>query len=90
MAVQNLKLECKHGETLVSKAGFEVEGFGGGTVIVQAVPNPHRYFDAERAFREMVHELTHGSDLVRAARKLAAHSGWTVIDHTGQQLDPYR
>ena len=53
---------------LLSRAGFEVEGFGGDTVIVQAVPNPHRYFDAERAFREMVHELTHGSDLVRAAR----------------------
>lgn len=53
---------------LLSKAGFEVEGFGGDTVIVQAVPNPHRYFDAERAFREMVHELTHGSDLVRSAR----------------------
>ncbi len=54
--------------SLLSRAGFEVEGFGGDTVIVHAVPNPHRYFDAERAFREMVHELTHGSDLVRAAR----------------------
>lgn len=53
---------------LLTRAGFEVEGFGGDTVIVHAVPNPHRYFDAERAFREMVHELTHGSDLVRAAR----------------------
>ena len=53
---------------LLSRAGFEVEGFGGDTVIVHAVPDPHRYFDAERAFREMVHELTHGSDLVRSAR----------------------
>jgi len=53
---------------LLSRAGFEVEGFGGDTVIVHAVPNPHPYFDAERAFREMVQELTHGSDLVRSAR----------------------
>jgi DNA mismatch repair protein MutL len=53
---------------LLARSGFEVEGFGGDTVIVRSVPNPHRYFDAERAFREMVHELTHGSDLVRAAR----------------------
>ncbi|MDX1494609.1 MAG: DNA mismatch repair endonuclease MutL [Longimicrobiales bacterium] len=53
---------------LLARAGFEVEGFGGDTVIVHAVPNPHRYFDAERAFREMVHELTHGSELVRSAR----------------------
>ncbi len=54
--------------SLLARAGFEVEGFGGDTVIVHAVPNPHRYFDAERAFREMVHELTHGSELVRSAR----------------------
>ena len=53
---------------LLERAGFEVEGFGGDTVIVQAVPNPHRYFDAERAFREMVEELTNGSELVRSAR----------------------
>jgi DNA mismatch repair protein MutL len=53
---------------LLSRAGFEVEGFGGDTVIVHAVPNPHRYFDAERAFREMIDELTNGSELVRAAR----------------------
>lgn len=53
---------------LLARAGFEVEGFGGETVIVHAVPNPHPYFDAERAFREMIHELTHGSELVRSAR----------------------
>ncbi len=55
-------------EGLLSRAGFEVEGFGGDTVIVQAVPDPHPYFDAERCFREMVDELTHGSELVRSAR----------------------
>lgn len=53
---------------LLGRVGFEVEGFGGDTIIVHAVPNPHPYFDAERAFREMVHELTHGSELVRSAR----------------------
>ena len=54
--------------SLLLRAGFEVEDFGGDTVIVHAAPNPHPYFDAERAFREMVKELTHGSDLVRSAR----------------------
>jgi DNA mismatch repair protein MutL len=53
---------------LFGRAGFEVDEFGGDTVIVRAVPNPHPYFDAERAFREMVRELTHGSELVRSAR----------------------
>ncbi len=53
---------------LLARSGFEVEGFGGDTVIVHAVPNPHPYFDAERAFREMIEELTHGSELVRSAK----------------------
>ena len=53
---------------MLERVGFEVEGFGGDTVIVHAVPNPHPWFDAERAFREMIHELTHGSELVRSAR----------------------
>ena len=35
---------------------------------MHAVPNPHPYFDAERCLREMIGELTHGSELLRAAR----------------------
>ncbi len=53
---------------LLARAGFEVEPFGGDTVVVHAVPDPHPYFDAERCLREMVRELTEGSELVRAAR----------------------
>jgi DNA mismatch repair protein MutL len=53
---------------ILNRVGFEVEGFGGHSVIVQAVPSPHPYFDAERCFREMIDELTNGSDLVRAAK----------------------
>jgi DNA mismatch repair protein MutL len=63
--------ECRRVEELsgiLKGAGFEVEGFGGDTVIVHAVPNPHPYFDAARCFREMVAELTEGSELVRSAR----------------------
>ena len=55
-------------EGLLTRTGFQVEGFGGDTIIVHAVPNPHPYFDAERCLREMVAELTHGSELVRSAR----------------------
>ncbi|MGH7506542.1 MAG: hypothetical protein ACRELX_12855, partial [Longimicrobiales bacterium] len=53
---------------LFEQAGFEVEPFGGRTVIVHAAPAPHPYFDAERCLREMVTELTAGSELTRAAR----------------------
>ncbi len=48
--------------------GFEMEAFGGKTIIVHAVPNPHPYFNAERCLREMIAELTDGSPLVDAAR----------------------
>jgi len=63
--------ECKRVEELrgiLERAGFEVAGFGGDTVIVHAVPDPHPWFDPERCFREMVEELTQGSELVRSAR----------------------
>ena len=63
--------EYRHVEPLfgmLARAGFEVDGFGGNSIIVHAVPNPHPYFDAERCLREMIGELTHGSELVRAAR----------------------
>ena len=63
--------EYRHVEPLfgmLARAGFEVDGFGGDSIIVHAVPNPHPYFDAERCLREMIGELTHGSELVRAAR----------------------
>ncbi len=53
---------------VLARAGFEVEEFGGDTVIVHAVPNPHPYFQPERCFREMVAELTEGSELVQSAR----------------------
>lgn len=53
---------------ILARVGFEVEGFGGSTVIVNAVPNPHPHFDAQRCFREMVDELTNGSELVRSAK----------------------
>jgi len=54
--------------SLLDRSGFEVEGFGGNTVIVHSVPDPHPHFEAERCFREMIEELTQGSELVRSAR----------------------
>ena len=53
---------------ILNHAGFEIEGFGGNTIIVQAVPDPHPYFDPERCLREMIAELVEGSDLTRSAQ----------------------
>ncbi len=77
--------------SLLARAGFEVEGFGGDTVIVQAVPNPHPYFDAERSFREMVHDLTNGSELSRSAKnqheRIASVFACKSAIKSGQKLD---
>jgi len=53
---------------ILLRAGFEIEPFGGRAVIVHGVPNPHPHFDAERCLREMIAELTEGSDLVDSVR----------------------
>ena len=52
----------------LARLGFDVSFFGHDAILIQAVPSPHPYFDAERCVREMMHELTHGSDLMRSAR----------------------
>jgi DNA mismatch repair protein MutL len=73
-------------------AGYEVEPFGRDTVIVHAVPDPHPHFDAEGCFREMVEELTHGSELLRSARnqheRLAMSFACKAAIKAGQPLDP--
>ena len=43
---------------LLERLGFEIEGFGGHTLVVQAVPVPHPRFDAERCLRETLDALT--------------------------------
>jgi DNA mismatch repair protein MutL len=53
---------------LFERSGFEVEPFGGRTVIMHAAPAPHPYFDAERCVRDMIAELASGSELTRSAR----------------------
>jgi len=42
----------------LEKLGFEIEGFGGSTLIVNTVPMPHARFDAERCLRESLDALT--------------------------------
>ncbi len=45
---------------LLNRIGFEVEPFGGRTVVLQAVPSPHPRFDATACFREIVSDLARG------------------------------
>jgi len=54
---------------LLARLGFEVEGFGGHTLAVHAVPTPHPRFDAERCLRDTLATL--GGD--RAGSVAARH-----------------
>ena len=54
----------------LARLGFDFSSFGHDAILVQSIPGPHRYFDAERCMSEMIHELLHGSDLMRSARNL--------------------
>jgi DNA mismatch repair protein MutL len=49
----------EHREAL-ARIGFELTAFGGRTVLLQTVPNPHPRFDAARCFKEMVADLARG------------------------------
>lgn len=76
--------------SLFERLGYELEEFGGRSVIVHAVPNPHPYFDAERCLRDMIRELSEGSELVNAARnqhqRLALTFACKAAIKAGQRL----
>ena len=59
---------------ILERLGFEIEGFGGHTLLVRAVPMPHPRFDAERCLRDTLDALTGDRTAGVAARheKLAA------------------
>lgn len=44
--------------TYFDRLGFEVEAFGGNSLIVHSVPAPHARFDAERCLRDTLASLT--------------------------------
>jgi DNA mismatch repair protein MutL len=73
---------------LLSTIGFEIEGFGGSSVIVHAVPNPHPRFDAKRCLEELVADLTGGrlNGLNRLERFAATFACRAAI-MAGQKLD---
>jgi DNA mismatch repair protein MutL len=72
----------------LERLGFEVEGFGGHTLIVNAVPMPHPRFDAERCLRETLDALT-GDRVAGAAAKherLAATVACKAAIKAGEHL----
>ena len=74
----------------LERLGFEVEGFGGHTLIVNTVPMPHPRFDAERCLRETLDALT-GDRVAGVAAKherLAATVACKAAIKAGEELSP--
>jgi len=72
----------------LERLGFEVEGFGGHTLIVNTVPMPHSRFDAERCLRETLDALT-GDRVAGSAAKherLAATVACKAAIKAGEEL----
>jgi len=78
-----------HAEVL-RRVGFEVEAFGGRTVIVHAVPVPHPRFDAVRSLRELVADLARGrfGGWASPLERFAATFACRAAIKAGERLDP--
>ena len=72
----------------LERLGFEIEGFGGHTLIVNTVPMPHPRFDAERCLRETLDSLTGDRIAGTAARheRLAATVACKAAIKAGEEL----
>jgi DNA mismatch repair protein MutL len=70
--------------------GFEVEGFGGHTLLVHSVPMPHPRFDAERCLRETLATLAGDREPAAHARheRLAATVACKAAIKAGDELSP--
>jgi DNA mismatch repair protein MutL len=79
----------RHRDTF-ERLGFEIEGFGGHTLLVRAVPMPHPRFDPERCVRETLASLTGDREVSTHARheKLAATVACKAAIKAGDALSP--
>jgi DNA mismatch repair protein MutL len=76
--------------TQFEQLGFEIEGFGGHTLIVRSVPMPHPRFEAERCLRETLDALTGDRFAAVAQRheRLAATVACKAAIKAGDELSP--
>ena len=75
---------------LFQRLGYEVESFGGHTLLVHAVPVPHPRFDALRCLRESLAALSGGREAATHARheRLAATVACKAAVKAGDALAP--
>ena len=77
-------------QNLFRRLGFEIEGFGGNTLLVSAVPMPHPRFDAERCLRDTLASLAgdRAPSAVSRHERLAATVACKAAIKAGDELAP--
>jgi DNA mismatch repair protein MutL len=77
-------------QDLFRRLGFEIEGFGGNTLLVGAVPMPHPRFDAERCLRDTLGSLAGDRAPSASSRheRLAATVACKAAVKAGDELAP--
>ena len=85
---EELDVVSRHAEEL-RRVGFEVEPFGGRSVAIHGVPNPHPRFDAAACFRELVADLARGrfGGWANRLERFAATYACRAAVKAGQVLD---
>jgi len=75
---------------LLTRVGYEVAPFGGRSVVVHSVPNPHPRFDAQRCLQELAADLAKGrfGGFANRLERFAATYACRAAIKGGQQLDP--
>ena len=75
---------------LLARLGYEIEAFGGHTLIVHAVPAPHARFDAIQCLRDSLAALSGGREASAHARheRLAATVACKAAVKAGDVLAP--
>jgi DNA mismatch repair protein MutL len=74
--------------TALAAVGYEVEEFGGHTLVVHGVPSPHARFDAERCLRETLAALAGDREAGAATQleRLAATIACKAAIKAGEEL----
>ncbi len=84
---RELEIIDQERESLMA-VGFEVEDFGGRSIVVHAVPNPHPRFDARRCLEELIADLAFGRlDGLNRIERFAATYACRAAIKAGQKLE---
>ena len=72
------------------RVGFVIDPFGGNSILIHAVPNPHPRFDAKRCFEEMVADLARGrfGGWTNRLERFAATYACRAAVKAGQKMAP--